>query len=58
MLGNQASLARLLDEESIRNATARFADAAIRAGYESFRSLWADDAEWTIGEPLTWISQT
>ncbi|MGJ9418727.1 nuclear transport factor 2 family protein [Massilia sp. CMS3.1] len=47
----QASVTRLLDEASIRNATARFADAAIRADYDSFRTVWADDGEWTIGTP-------
>lgn len=47
----QASIARLLDEANIRSLTARFADAAIRADYATFRSVWADDAVWTIGAP-------
>jgi hypothetical protein len=51
MFDDQAALTRLLDEASIRRATARFADAAIRADYDSFRTVWADDAEWTIGVP-------
>ena len=51
MPDNQAALARLLDEASIRNATARFADAAMRGDYDAFRDVWADDAEWTIGKP-------
>ena len=46
---NAASLTRLLDEAAIRDATARFADAATSADYDHFRSLWADDAEWIIG---------
>lgn len=44
-------LRRLLDESAIRNVIARFADAAIRADYEAFRSVWALDANWTIGTP-------
>jgi ketosteroid isomerase-like protein len=46
---NAASLARLLDEAAIRDATIRFADMAISADYDGFRALWADDAEWVIG---------
>jgi len=44
-----ASRTRLLDEAAIRDATARFADAAISADYDGGRTLWADDAEWVIG---------
>ena len=50
MSDTEASLARLLDEAAIRDATARFADAAIHADYDAFRTLWADDAEWVIGD--------
>jgi hypothetical protein len=46
---NAASLTRLLDEASIRDATTRFAEAATSADYDQFRPLWADDAEWVIG---------
>jgi len=46
---NAASLTRLLDEAAIRDATARFADAATNADFDGFRTLWADDAEWIIG---------
>ena len=49
MSENEASLTRLLDEAAIRDATARFADTAIHADYDGFRTLWADDAEWVIG---------
>jgi hypothetical protein len=35
---NAASLARLLDEAAIRDATARFADTAISADYDGFRA--------------------
>jgi hypothetical protein len=49
MSDTEAALARLLDEAAIRHATARFADAAIHADYDAFRTLWADDAEWVIG---------
>ena len=48
---NAASLTRLLDEAAIRDATARFADAATSGDYDGFRTLWADDAEWVIGGP-------
>ena len=46
---NAASLTRLLDEAAIRDAIARFADAATSADYDGFRTLWDDDAEWVIG---------
>jgi hypothetical protein len=42
-------LARLRDEAAIRDATARFADAATSADHEGLRTLWDDDAEWVIG---------
>jgi hypothetical protein len=51
MLDDPSALTRLLDEASIRRATARFADAAIRADYDGFRAVWAERAEWTIGVP-------
>jgi SnoaL-like domain len=49
MSDNESSIARLLDEAAIRDATGRFADAATVGDYDAFRSLWADDAEWVIG---------
>lgn len=49
MPNTEASLTRLLDEAAIRDATARFADILMRADYDGFRTLWADDAEWAIG---------
>ena len=49
MSDNEASITRLLDEAAIRDTTARFADILMRADYEGFRTLWADDAEWVIG---------
>ena len=51
MTDTQGMLIRLLDESAIRDATARFADAAMRADYDRFRSVWDEDAEWTIGSP-------
>jgi hypothetical protein len=48
----EASLARLLDEAAIRDATARFADSVMRQDYDAFRTLWADEAEWAIGKPF------
>jgi ketosteroid isomerase-like protein len=49
MSDTETSLARLLDEAAVRDATARFADSATRGDYDAFRRLWADDAEWVIG---------
>jgi ketosteroid isomerase-like protein len=49
MSENKSSLARLLDEAAVRDATARFADSATRGDYDAFRALWADGAEWVIG---------
>jgi hypothetical protein len=51
MSNMSAALGRLLDEADIRRVTARCADAAMRADYDSFRSTWADHAVWTIGVP-------
>ena len=45
----ESSVARLLDEAAIREATARFAHAATHSDYDGFRQLWAEDAEWVIG---------
>ena len=45
-----ASLQRFLDEASVRNTIARFADSATRADYDSFRATWAEDGEFVIGE--------
>lgn len=45
----QASIAQLIDEAAIRDATARFAYTATHADYDGFRRLWAEDAEWVIG---------
>lgn len=39
MSDDQMALARLVDEASIRSSTARFADTAIRADYDSFRRV-------------------
>ena len=38
-----------MDEASIRNTIARFADSATRFDTDMFRTLWADDAEFIIG---------
>ena len=50
MSDNEASITRLLDEAAIRDATARFADAATRGDFDVFRAMWAEDAEWSIGD--------
>lgn len=44
-----SAITRLLDEAAIRDATARFADAATRGDVPGFRALWADDAVFDIG---------
>ena len=46
------ALARLIDEAAIRDATARFADTAIRGDFDGFRQCWSDDAVWTIAKPF------
>lgn len=51
MIDHQPALARMLDEASIQRTIAHFADAATRADYDAFRAVWADDAQWTIGDP-------
>ena len=51
-MSDTESLTRLLDEAAIRDATARFADAATRGDYDAFRAVWADDAVWTIAQPF------
>lgn len=49
-LSTDAALARLVDEAAIRDATARFADAATRGDIGGFRAMWADDAVFDIGD--------
>lgn len=39
-----------MDEAAIRNVIARFADAATRGDLDAFRTVWADDGEFKIGE--------
>jgi hypothetical protein len=46
---DQALPKRFMDEASIRNTIARFADSATRFDTDMFRSVWADDAEFIIG---------
>ena len=46
-----APLRRFMDEAAIRNTIARFADSATRSDYAMFRSTWADDGEFVIGQP-------
>ena len=47
---NSDKLQRFMDEASIRNVIARFADAATRGDLDAFRTVWADDGEFKIGE--------
>ena len=49
MTDPQARLSRFIDEASIRNTIARFAEGATTGNYDMFRSTWADDAEFVIG---------
>lgn len=43
------SSSHLADEAAIRNTTARFGDILMRADYDAFSTLWAEDADWVIG---------
>lgn len=49
-MSNDDRLKRFMDEASIRNVIARFADAATRGDLETFRTVWAEDGEFKIGE--------
>ncbi len=49
MTDRQARLQQFIDESLIRNTIARFADSATRCDYEMFRSVWAEDGEFIIG---------
>lgn len=46
-------LARVMDEAAVRDAIARFADAATTGDYDMFRATWAEDGEFIIGQPPT-----
>lgn len=50
MSDNENLLKRFMDEASIRNTIARFADSVTRADIEMFRTVWADDGEFIIGQ--------
>jgi hypothetical protein len=50
MPDQQTLLSQFMDEASIRNAIARFADSATRADYDMFRTVWANDGEFVIGK--------
>ncbi|WP_428393501.1 nuclear transport factor 2 family protein [Lichenicoccus sp.] len=39
-----------MDEASIRNTIARFADSATRNDHEMFRTVWDDEGEFVIGQ--------
>ena len=43
----------LLDRRALDDLVAGFSDAANRFVPEDFRKLWADDATWTIGPPVS-----
>ncbi|MBC8154979.1 MAG: nuclear transport factor 2 family protein [Bacteroidetes bacterium] len=43
---------QLMDEMAIRSLADKFSDAANRKDGAMFQSLWADDGEWVIGEPI------
>jgi len=40
-------------KDSIRELIARFADAVTRKDPDAFGTLWAEDGEWIIGEPMS-----
>jgi hypothetical protein len=50
MSDQQARLLQFMDEASIRNVIARFADSATTADYDMFRSTWAEEGEFVIGK--------
>ncbi len=50
MPDQQNQLGRFIDEASIRNTIARFAEAATRNDLTMFRSVWTDDGEFIIGK--------
>lgn len=50
MPNEQSLMRRFMDEASIRNTIARFADSATRADYDRFRSVWASEGEFIIGQ--------
>jgi len=50
MYDQQARLQQFMDEASIRNTIARFADSATRCDDVMFRSVWAEDGEFIIGK--------
>ncbi len=52
MSTTEITIARLLDEASIRDATARFADAATRGDLGALRATLAEHAEWSIGDQV------
>ncbi len=51
MSDERTLLNQFIDEASIRNTIARFADSATRADFDMFRSVWANDGEFVIGKP-------
>jgi hypothetical protein len=50
MSDQHSRLQQFMDEASIRNTIARFADSATRADPAMFHSVWADDGEFIIGQ--------
>ena len=51
LMTHDPRLQKLIDESAIRNAVARFADAATRGDVPMFRSTWTDDGQFIIGQP-------
>jgi hypothetical protein len=49
MTSPQTRLQQFMDEASIRNTIARFADSATRSDYAMFKTVWTDDGEFIIG---------
>jgi len=47
---NREALKRMINEQAILDLMARFDDAIIRRDAEAFRSLWAEDGVWEIGQ--------
>jgi hypothetical protein len=49
MSDQSTRLQKFMDEASIKNTIARFADSATRCDDAMFRSVWAEDGEFIIG---------
>ncbi len=54
--GNRLTTEQLVAEAEIRQLVARFTDAANRADYDLFRTVWTDTAVWEFKAPMAMIA--